>query len=234
VFFEKYRTTQLNQLYGKEDIGSIEAGFKAWDWYYGAMLPKDKSSKIVDLGCGIGGFAHWLRSLGYVNVTGVDLSRENCDYAAALGIAGIIHSDLGQFISGNGGYDVVVMRDVLEHLNKDEILSVLSGIHQALNPGGTLIIQVPNSESLFGSKHRYWDFTHEISFTSSSLRQLLLVTGFSSVAFTETGPVPHGLKSFARWVAWQGIRTLIMLYMLVESGISKGIYTQVLIACAKK
>jgi cyclopropane fatty-acyl-phospholipid synthase-like methyltransferase len=172
--------------------------------------------------------------LGYTNVAGVDISRENCDYAASLGIGGIIHSDLGQFLARNGGYDVIVMRDVLEHLNKAEILSTLALIHRALNTGGALIIQVPNSEGLFGAKCRYADFTHEVSFTASSIRQVLSVSGFSSVLLNETGPVPHGIRSVLRWVAWVCLKGIVRGYSLVEGGAATGIYTQTLIACAKK
>jgi len=234
VFFEKYRTTHLEQMYGKEDIRNIKINSPVWDWYYGSLLPRDKFLKIADLGCGIGGFVYWLRSLGYANVVGVDISRENCDYAASLGIEGIIHSDLGQFLSGCGGYDVIVMRDVLEHLNKTEILSTLASTHHILNPGGMLLLQIPNAESLFGAKCRYSDFTHEVSFTGSSIKQVLSVTGFSSVSLKETGPVPHGIKSLLRWVAWLCFRGIISGYSLVEGGAASGLYTQTLIACAKK
>lgn len=234
VFFEKYRTTQFNQLYGEENIESIKASYKTWKWYYSSILPENKSAKIVDMGCGSGGFMYWLRSLGYSDVTGVDLSLENCEQATHLGIDGIVNSDIMQFLAGNRRYDVVIMRDVLEHLNKNEILAALSAVHQALNPGGMLILQVPNSEGLFGARLRYSDFTHEVSFTSASLRQLLSVSGFLSVLFKETGPVPHGLPSFFRWIVWRGLKTLIKMYFLIEDGATTGVYTQILIACAKR
>ena len=96
-----------------------------------------------------------------------------------------------------------------------------------LKPGGTLVVMVPNATSPFGGMTRYWDFTHEIAFTPSSVRQLARLVGFKSdVEFRECGPIPHGLISGVRYLLWQAFRLGIWFRLMVELASSKGgIYT---------
>jgi hypothetical protein len=65
---------------------------------------------------------------------------------------------------------------------------------------------------------RYWDITHELSFTPSSITQVLLASGFIDVQILEYGPVVHGIKSALRMVVWQIIRLMLRLYLLAEVG----------------
>ena len=97
-----------------------------------------------------------------------------------------------------------------------------------------LIIQTPNLESPYGSRYRYGDFTHEIGLTRTSLAQALRVIGFQDSSFYPTGPVPKGLKSAVRFILWKLIDGACRLYMLVEMGSAQGIFTQNLIAVARK
>lgn len=84
---------------------------------------------------------------------------------------------------------------------------------RVLKPGGRWIIHVPNGESPFGGRMRYWDLTHELAFTRTSVAQLLLASGFSDVRCFEDQPVVHGAKSALRWLLWQGFRALLRLYI---------------------
>ena len=100
---------------------------------------------------------------------------------------------------------------------------------------GCLLLELPNANSLFGSRTRYWDFTHELSFTPTSLSQLFEVAGFHQVQFRERGPIIHGIKSSIRSFLWQGIRNLLALYLLIEQGNSGcRIFTQDMHAIAFK
>jgi len=42
-------------------------------------LPEDKKAKIIDLGCGNGGFVYWLQQIGYQNAEGIDISAEQIE-----------------------------------------------------------------------------------------------------------------------------------------------------------
>ena len=82
----------------------------------------------------------------------------------------------------------------------------------------------------------FWDFTHELAFTRTSLAQLLLSSGFSQVTCYEDQPVPHGLKSAVRWVLWKVFRNLLRLYVAVETGDSgrNAVFSQNLLCVAFK
>lgn len=99
---------------------------------------------------------------------------------------------------------------------------------------GVFVTQVPNGECLFSGRIRYGDLTHELAFTQDSLNQALKTVGFAGAAFYPTGPVPHGLKSTVRFFMWKMIEKLLRFYVLVETGSGNGIYTQNIIAVARK
>jgi 2-polyprenyl-3-methyl-5-hydroxy-6-metoxy-1,4-benzoquinol methylase len=233
--YSTYVSTHTAHLYGEATIEGIRKQFPVWKGYYGRFLPKDTAAKILDIGCGNGGFAWWLQQIGYKNSLGIDISQEQIGIAKELGINNVEYADLIGFLEGKQGYyDVVFARDVIEHFNKDEILGTLKLTLDSLNDGGVVIIQTPNGESLFSGRLRYGDFTHEMVFTRSSLNQVLRVSGFKDIEFYPTGPVPKGLKSTVRYILWKGIDAVLRLYMAVETGSFSGIFTQNIIAVGKK
>jgi 2-polyprenyl-3-methyl-5-hydroxy-6-metoxy-1,4-benzoquinol methylase len=233
--YTAYVSTHTSHLYGEVTIDRIKSQFSTWKWCYGRCLPLDKSAKILDLGCGNGGFLYFLRSLGYENSTGIDISIEQIEVAKKLGINGVECTDIMNFLRDEkGSYDLIFARDVLEHMTKGEILEALKAICEAIKVNGVFVTQVPNGECVFSGRMRYGDFTHEQAFTKNSLGQVLRLTGFTKVAFYPTGPVPHGLKSTVRFFLWKMIEKLLQFYMLVETGSGDGIYTQNIIAVARK
>lgn len=232
---ESYSSTHASHLYGEAAIPGIERQFPVWRRYYGGLLPSDRASSIIDMGCGNGGFVHFLRRAGYENASGIDASPEQVETAKRLGIGGVERAEIMEFLMNKEGvYDAVVARDVVEHFGKGEIIELFSAVRRALKNNGVFIIQTPNAESPFGGRYRYWDFTHEVSFTASSLGQVLRAAGFADVSFRPAGPVPKGLLSGVRFALWKAVELAIRFYMLVETGSFKGIFTQSIIAAAQK
>jgi 2-polyprenyl-3-methyl-5-hydroxy-6-metoxy-1,4-benzoquinol methylase len=234
-FYSSYTSTQACHLYGETSLEAIRREFPVWKSYFGLSLPEDKEAVILDAGCGNGGFVYFLLSQGYNQTVGVDISREQIEEAKRLGIHNALCADLLDFLEEKKKiYDAIFARDVIEHFTKDELLELLESFFHALKSGGRLIIQTPNLESPFGTGYRYSDFTHEVGFTRTSLAQVLRVIGFHELSFYPTGPVPKGLKSTVRFLLWKLIEGTLRFYMLVETGSSQGIFTQNLIAVARK
>jgi 2-polyprenyl-3-methyl-5-hydroxy-6-metoxy-1,4-benzoquinol methylase len=234
-FYAKYISKNTRYLYGELSIKDIKKQFVVWDKYFGGFLPKNKKASIIELGCGNGGLVYWLQNIGYPSACGIDASPEQVEHAKSLGVKNITQANLIDFLKGKSDfYDVIFLRDVIEHFKKDEALEILDGLHKALKKGGMLIIQTPNAAGIFGSRYRYHDFTHESGFTENSLRQVLLMNNFSDLKFYETGPVIHGLKSFIRFVLWKFIKIGLRVYLLIETGSGKEIFTQNIIVSAKK
>lgn len=183
-------------------------------------FPLDKKCAVLELGCGHGALIYFAREYGYRNVIGVDRSPQQVAEARHLGIAGINEGDLMETLKTypNNSLDVVVAFDVIEHFTKDELLPFVDQVNRVLRPGGKWIIHVPNGESPFGGRMRYWDFTHEQAFTSTSITQLLKSSGFTEISCYEDAPIPHGFKSLGRWVLWKMIRSALHMCLLAETG----------------
>jgi SAM-dependent methyltransferase len=86
------------------------------------------------------------------------------------------------------GYDAVLAADTLEHLNHPE--RMLQMIHQALLPGGLLLLSVPNVANLYVRLNLIFgrfpygdrgilDRTHRYFFTARSLREMIREAGFT-------------------------------------------------------
>lgn len=233
--YSNYVSGHTSCLYGEATLEGIKKQFPVWKKYFGRFLPENKDVKILDIGCGNGGFVYFLRNLDFENAQGVDISKEQVELAHKLGIKNVTQYDVKEFLSGQvGAYDVIFARDLIEHFTKDEIIELLETVYKALKTDGLFVVQAPNGEALFSGRLRYGDFTHEMVFTRSSLNQILKATGFIDTEFYPTGPVPKGLKSSVRYILWKGIETLLRLYMTIETGSLSGIFTQNIIAIAKK
>ncbi|MFA5967470.1 MAG: class I SAM-dependent methyltransferase [Patescibacteria group bacterium] len=234
-FYSKYISTHTSYFHGEISLDKIKKQFPAWQRYFGRFLPKDKNAKIIDLGCGSGGLVYWLQHSGYQNSSGIDTSTEQIGTAQKLGISQIHQADFKEFLKNKPmAYDVMVMRGVIEHFTKEEVLDILDLIYRSLKDGGILIAQTLNAESPFSGRGLYGDFTHETSFTEGSIYQALLVSNFKNIQVFPTRPVVHGLKSFLRAVLWRAIEATLRLYVLIETGSSTGIFTRSLIARAEK
>jgi 2-polyprenyl-3-methyl-5-hydroxy-6-metoxy-1,4-benzoquinol methylase len=233
-FYQQYVTTHNSLLYGQASLARFRSQFPVWKYYYQNLMPQEKDAVLLDLGCGNGGFVFFLQQLGYSNVRGVDLSAEQIDEGNGLGIKGLEVADIKQFLSTVESVDCVIARDVVEHFTRQEAVDLLTLIAQKLKPGGRFIMQVPNGQGLFYTSIFYGDYTHEMAYTESSVRQLFLNTGFSSSFCVPTGPVPHGLISSVRWLLWKYRVLIHRFWKMVETGNGNGLFTSNLIAIGNK
>ena len=231
----KYVSDHTKHLYGDVSLEIIESQFSVWNAYFGNFLPKGKEAQILDIGCGNGGLVYWLHKIGFQNVSGIDISKEQVEVAKKLGITNVHRADLKKFLKiKKRVYDVIFARDLLEHFSKEEIPLILSLVYSALKSGGTFVGQTVNAENLLWGRLRHGDFTHDIAFTRVSIKQLLRATGFNAVEVYPQRPVIHGLKSLIRSVLWRIFEYMLRFYLLVETGSSKGIFTQNIIVTARK
>ena len=183
-------------------------------------FPENCNARILELGCGHGALIHVARQMGYRNIHGVDGSPEQVAAARRLGIEGVAQGDVMDALSEqpDGSLDCIVAFDLIEHFTKNELIGLVDEVCRVLKPGGRWIIHAPNAESPFGNRILFGDFTHELAFTRTSLAQLFLSSGFSRVECYEDRPVPHGIKSTVRWILWRCIRSVLRLYLAVETG----------------
>jgi 2-polyprenyl-3-methyl-5-hydroxy-6-metoxy-1,4-benzoquinol methylase len=155
------------------------------------ILPPSRGASILDIGCGYGQFLIALQREGYRNIHGVEISKEAVAQCVKSGLDVRIIKDLGAFCKANPSkFDLIVMRHVLEHIDKRETVQVLRLIRRALTSGGSFFVTVPNGQSNTGAYWMYEDFTHETLFTAGSLLFVLRSAGFASIEFLD----PDGLN----------------------------------------
>lgn len=235
IIYNNYHSYHTKKLYGSVTIESIRRQYKFWKYYFSEFLAKDKTIKILDAGCGNGGFVHWLTELGYLNTEGVDISKEMIEISKSLHIANTKQVDIFNHLRNNRDkYNIIFCRDVLEHLTKSEVFEMFKLFYSSLKTDGKIIIQVPNGFSPNYGKIFFSDFTHETLFSESALNQLALATGFKSINVKEVNPVPHGIVSTIRFVLWKFLKVKFRVYQLIENGYSHGFFSQNIIAEIRK
>jgi 2-polyprenyl-3-methyl-5-hydroxy-6-metoxy-1,4-benzoquinol methylase len=146
------------------------------------LLPDAPSGKALDLGCGMGFAIVALHAMGYAEVSGIDVDATQVDSCVRRGLQVVRVDDSATFLrQRREEYDLVTMLDVLEHVPVTEQIELMRAVYEALKPGGRVVVQVPNANSVLASRWRYNDHTHHGSFTEHSLAFVLLNAGFESV-----------------------------------------------------
>ena len=143
-------------------------------------LPKNKNVKILDMGCGLGHFLYFLRKQGYVNVKGIDLNKKNIEHCKKMRL-GVVQEDIFDYLKNSKeNFDIIVLNDVIEHIEKDKILKLFNIAREMLNKGGKVLIKTPNCNSPYGLAGFFSDFTHQTAFTEKSLGQLAMISNFGN------------------------------------------------------
>jgi 2-polyprenyl-3-methyl-5-hydroxy-6-metoxy-1,4-benzoquinol methylase len=136
-------------------------------------------SQVLDLGCGTGILLHWLSSQPNLQAAGVDSSPTQVEALQRyLPNADVVCEDgLEHLRRHPRHFQAIFCFDVLEHIPGPILLEWVETAREALAPGGFFMCRTPNAASLLGSYTRYMDLTHERSFTSLSICQLLEAAG---------------------------------------------------------
>ena len=136
-------------------------------------FPNNKTTRIADLGCGAGELLLALSQRGFSNILGVDISEEQVNLARMTGVENIVCQNLHDYLSEAEPHDFISMLDILEHFDKQEVVDILSAVHNALVDNGKILIRVPNAAGFLSQDICFGDFTHQTVFTQESLMQVL-------------------------------------------------------------
>jgi SAM-dependent methyltransferase len=200
-------------------------------------LPTDRGAAIAEVGCGWGRYLALLAEAGYTRAEGVDVSEEQVAYARdTMKLANVAQGDAVAWLQERrGAFDVILALDVLEHLETEALVALVTAARDALRPGGRLIAHVPNALAPLNPL-RHADLTHVRAFTVPSLEQLFRAAGLVPRAFRETPAHGRGLKGTVRRIAWKAaLRPLVHAWMLAANGDAMGgIYTANVVAVAER
>ncbi len=169
---------------------------------------------ILDVGCWNGTFGKTLKSLRDVVVDGVELDAAQAAAALRGGYRHVHHCDLddGNIPSQREGYDFILFGDVLEHLKNPD--RVLTASRKLLNPGGQVLISVPNIAYILSRMKLLigrWEYTdsgimdrtHLRFYTVRSIVRLLGDCGFHHAwtrGYVGLANYPAPVRMLARWL----------------------------------
>lgn len=156
------------------------------DLTIGRWLPAVSGQpRILDVGCGAGIVLEWLAARGYRNARGVDTDPGQVEFARSLGLQAELSRDVPGWLDASGVADFVILKDVLEHVERAECTRLLRAIERRLGPQGRAYIAVPNASSPFAARWRYIDATHLRSYTELSLSSDLSAAGLRAQHFQD-------------------------------------------------
>jgi 2-polyprenyl-3-methyl-5-hydroxy-6-metoxy-1,4-benzoquinol methylase len=142
-----------------------------------------KRGRMLDVGCGHGLLLDEARARGW-QVEGLEISSASRAHAAedlGLDVRDATLDELDP--ATDGGFDAIVLADVLEHL--DDPVAALKQIARLLAPGGLACVVTPDPASLTATLagRRWWGYlrSHTYLVPRSTLRELLRSAGLEPV-----------------------------------------------------
>ena len=149
-----------------------------------------QTAPLLDIGCGRG---EWLNILKDSNIpaTGIDTNAASVQECSAQGL-NVLHADAITYLSNakEQSLGAITLFQVLEHLPFATMVHLLRLALRALVPGGVLVAEVPNSETLSVGASTFWiDPTHERPLFPGLLEFLATEVGYTSVEGVYSSPL---------------------------------------------
>mgnify|MGYP000070610045 CR=1 FL=1 len=128
-------------------------------WYLGlrrvsAALLGDRlrrpGSRVLDAGCGTGGFLRWLLDHGsFASAAGIDVGSAAIELARArVPEADLRVAAMHDLPFADAAFDLVVTNDVLQHVHEDDVGASLLELRRVLAPAGTLLVRTNGARRL--------------------------------------------------------------------------------------
>ncbi len=148
---------------------------------------------VLDIGCGRGELLQACRDAG-IEARGFDVNERS--------VADLRKRDLDVTLAGipecfegirHGSVGSVVAMHVVEHLPIEQLFALFAQAARVLRPGGLLMIETPNAESIAVSASDFWrDPTHLAPRHPAALTLLAREHGFSVEEIRAIHPLPEG------------------------------------------
>lgn len=173
--------------------------------YFFYRIPYGSDKKLLDIGCGNGGYLLKLKRLGWdaeTQLYGVELPNSALKKLKENERLNIIEGDFMKVDLPENYFDIVTLRHVLEHLS--DPLGAMKKVYDILKSDGLVLINAPNFKSveafLFKGKYHNIDAPrHLFHFTPESLGKLLDKVGFHvEKLYLKKSPTPFvaSLKNY--------------------------------------
>jgi len=157
-----------------------------------------KTGRFLDVGCSTGALIYHMRRLGW-SVAGNEINPDAAGVARQNNLD-VQPEELEGCSFPEGGFDVIHMGDVVEHLSSPR--QTLSAAHRLLRKGGLIVIKTPNAKSGFAvcsmllSKATRFPWPHSEApyhlheFCPEALSRLVSSVGFEVLSVKRSGRTP--------------------------------------------
>lgn len=191
----------------EEEIYRKTAAYEESHWWFKGRrcilekvlndLSLPSKAQILEMGCGTGGNLSLLSQYG--EVFGVELDDFARNYVLKRHIAPVLPGSLPHDIPYQDNFfDLIVLLDVLEHVEEDGLSLV--EIYKKQKPGGYLLITVPAFPALWSAHDE--SHHHKRRYTLKTLRPIVREAGyniiFHSYINTILFPIIAGLRIIKR------------------------------------
>ncbi|MHC4892132.1 MAG: class I SAM-dependent methyltransferase [Planctomycetota bacterium] len=152
--------------------------------YFGLLEHELRTSaprRILDLGCGMGGFLDGLSKLGG-RVFHSDVDIDSLRHCTERGFPNGVVSSGYSLPYRDEAFDLVCMFDAIEHIPDDE--AVMREVARVLRPGGHIFVSVPAYQFLYANNDRVAQ--HERRYTRGMLRRVFEQAGLEVVRNTHS------------------------------------------------
>ncbi|OCQ88879.1 type 12 methyltransferase [Nostoc sp. MBR 210] len=137
------------------------------------QLKLPNNAKILEAGCGTGGNLSMLARYG--EVAAMEFDETACQLANERQVTTVRQGSLPDQIPFNDQYDLIVILDVLEHIDDD--LAALKALSSRLKPNSWLLITVPAYQFLW-SYHDEINY-HKRRYTLKRLKRVVRLAGYN-------------------------------------------------------
>lgn len=143
------------------------------------QIPLNKKTQVLDIGCAGGAFLQAARSLG-LSTVGIEPNRWLSQYAKTTHKLDVRPGVLADHHFPDSSFDLITLWDVIEHVPNPN--AELTEIYRILKPGGILVINYPDYDSLparlLGRKWPFWLSVHLTYYTPATIRKQLEKASF--------------------------------------------------------
>ncbi len=160
--------------------------FRERSLFYASFLRQLTGGKLLDVGCGTGGFLSAISDVGLVDWTyfGLEPSERSVLELNQAGFS-VRRGFLGDPLYGDDTFDAVSLISVLEHLGDPD--AAVAELARMLRPGGLCLLEVPNSLQPELCLTGFFGLEHISHFSPGLLHTLFAKHGLGQVAFDHEG-----------------------------------------------
>jgi len=203
--------TIQNDNFSKEDLSFVKN--------YKKFLPRGKTDKILDFGCGFGSTLNYLKKNGYVHVLGFDPDSRCFNFCKDHGFQVKTSENPLDFLKENKDtFDLIICKQVAYYFPKELLRDYFKALVEALANGGVLLVEVFNEASVYSKIIKANDQYIGFGYTEFLLDALIINTGIRKWSII---PLPPHGKS-PRFFIWSTLRklwfTLVKISMILERG----------------